>query len=181
MKRSTVVALTFVVAMSGSLAHAAERTSSAAEFKEFGSLLAGRWVVDITLISDWPGEAKKQGDKITGYSNFKWIADGKGLQWDEVGGTSVSRSLFTYDARTRQIKAFRVGTGMFWHLVIWKINDHEWGWQFTDASTGDGQELTGEGCWVFKKDGKSLDIVGSIKRDGKDLPKLRDVYTRVAK
>ena len=50
-----------------------------------------------------------------------------------------------------------------------------------DASTTDGQTLTGEGCWVFKKDGKTLEIVGSVKRDGKDLPKLRDVFTRVAK
>ena len=181
MSRPTVVAFMFVVAISSSLARGEERTSSAAEFKEFGSLVAGRWVVDVTLISDWPGQAKKQGEKITGYSHFKWIADGKGIQWDDVGGTGVSRTLFTFDARTRHIKGFSVGTSMVWQVIIWKINDHEWGWQFTDAGTVDGQELTGEGCWLFKKDGKSLDIVGSVKRDGKDLPKLRDVFTRVAK
>ena len=181
MSRLTVVAIVFAFASFSSSARAAERTASAVEFKEFGSLVAGRWVVDVTLISDWPGEAKKQGEKVTGYSNFAWIVDGQGIQWDDVGGTSTSRTLFTYDARKKQIKAFSVGTGLVWQVIIWKINDLEWGWQFTDASTTDGQKLTGEGCWVFKKDGKTLEIVGSVKRDGKDLPKLRDVFTRVAK
>lgn len=158
----------------------AQEDSSFDDFKQFGKLLTGRWAGDITLIADWPGQQKKQGDKITGYATYKFIMDGKGIEWDDIGGTSAGKTLITYDASTKRIKTFHVDTGGGnWQTVIWKKSNTEWGWKLTGGGLVDGRKFGGKGLWVFSENGKEHIIKGAVTLDGKELPKLHDVYTRV--
>lgn len=164
------------------VAGAEEPKSSFEDFKQFGELVSGRWAGDITLIADWPGQEKKQGEKITGYATYKFIADGKGIEWDDVGGTTTGKTLITYDASTKYIKAFHVGSdGGNWQTVIWKKSPTEWGWKLVSGGLVDGRKLGGEGSWLFKDGGKTHIIHGKVSLDGEGLPELHDVYTRVNK
>ena len=182
MSRIAVLSLAAIIVASIGVGrvHATEPQSTFEEFKQFGDKLVGRWVVDVTLIADWPGEKAKQGDKITGYTTFKWIADGKGLEWDSVGGMTTSKTLVTFDATTNRIKTFNVGSaGGNWQTIIWKKSDDEWGWKFTGGGLVDGRKFGGQGSWVFKSDKKHA-IQGTITLDGNELPKLNDIYTQVS-
>ena len=159
---------------------AQESTSTPQEFQEFGKLLTGRWAGDIKLIANWPGQEKKQGEKITGYSIYKFIADGQAMEWDQIGGTTTGKTLITYDASTKFIKAFHVDSGGGnWQTVIWKVSATEWGWKLVGGGLVDGRKFGGHGSWLFSDKGKTHVIQGIVSLNGKELPKLHDVYTRV--
>ncbi len=157
-------------------------TSTREEFEEFGNLLAGRWMGDITLIADWPGEVKKQGDKITAYATYQWIADGSGIEWSDVGGMGTSKTLIAYDAAAKTIRSFNLDAGGgTWQSTIWKKSDTDWGWIVANGSLNDGRKLTGQGSWLIEDKGNQHIIQGAVQLDGEELPKLHDVYTRVNK
>ncbi len=73
-----VTSLTVGVLLCASLAFAQGDKSSATidQFREYGDIIVGRWVAEITLTDDYPGLGKK-GDKLTCHSTTKWIADKK--------------------------------------------------------------------------------------------------------
>lgn len=160
----------------------AQEKSTFEEFKEFGDKLIGRWSVDVTLIADWPGEEAKQGDKVVGYTSYKWIVDGKALEWNSVGGMTTARTVITFDATTKTIRAFNVGSaGGHWRTVIWKRNEDDWGWKLIGGGLVDGRKMGGEGSWLFDAGGKSHVIKGNVTLDGEELPQLSDVYSRLSK
>ena len=179
MSRFSGILLTLCILTGVPTLTAQEQTSSFEEFQELGERLVGRWAVDVTLIADWPGETKKQGDKLTGYAIYRWIADEKGLEWVQIGGNSIGKTLITFDASTKTIKGFHVGSdGGNWQSVIWKKNDNEWGWKLTGGGVVDGRKLGGTGSWMFKND-KSHVIQGSVILGDEKLPQLNDVYSRI--
>ncbi len=152
-----------------------------AEFKEFGNLMVGRWVGDITFIADWPGQTKRQGDKVTGYTTYSWIVDGKAIESVEHAGNTVGKTLISWDGTTNQIRLSHVGSaGGTYQAVAWKSKPNKWNWRVTGGGQADGKRMGGQGSWTFKDDGNTLVLNGSVLLDGKKLPKLHDVYTRLS-
>ena len=156
--------------------------STHAEFEQFGELLTGRWVGDITLVYDWPGEDKGNGDKVTSYESFTWIADKKGIEWEHFGGNSTGKTMIVRDAPSNHIRAFNVGSsGGTWQTVIWKETDTKWGWEFTGGGLADGRAFTGAGHWIFSDDGNALTITGDMCVGSEKVDTFADVYRRVDK
>lgn len=182
MRRTSLLLLVSTIVFANPLIASAEDPESTPdEFREFGKLLVGRWAGDITLIADWPGQEKKQGEEIVGYSTYSLIADGMGIEWESVAGTTAAKTLIVYDASTKNIKAFNVGTdGGHWQTVIWKKSDDEWAWKLVAGGLVDGRELRGEGSWIFENDGRTHRVQGDVTLAGEALPELNDKYTRVS-
>lgn len=154
--------------------------TSYAHMREYGELLAGRWVGDITLIADWPGLSKKKGEKIVSYKTVKWILDNNALQQEECVGETMGRSLHYWDPGSKKIKVFGVnsvgGTGL---TTVW-LQDGKWVWEH-EGLLPDGQKLVGTGTIEVKDGEKTVIYQGKARLDGKDLLPYRDVYTRVSK
>jgi hypothetical protein len=150
------------------------------EFVEFGKMNAGRWVGDITLIADWPGISKKQGEKVNSYVTIGWIADGNALAEKESVAESEMNGIVMWHSGTRQIKAHRVTTaGDTSETVFWK-QDGQWRWDHSAAAL-DGKLLVGTGTVTSQDDGNTLVFDGTLFLDGEELPHYHDVYTRVNK
>ncbi len=150
------------------------------EFVEFGNLNAGRWVGDITLIADWPGISKKQGEKVNSHLTVNWIADGSALAEKESVAESEMTGIVMWHSDTKQIKAHRVTTaGDTSETVFWK-QEGQWRWNHSGAVLG-GKLLVGSGTVVSQDNGNTLIFDGTLFLDGEKLPQYHDVYTRVNK
>lgn len=175
MLSSTVVVLAVVLGQG-------EMTSTPEEFQEFGSLVVGRWSGDITLIADWPGMKKKAGEKLINYMTVQWVADGKSFIATTVGGETTNFSLWFYDPIAKQIQVSTPDSaGGTLHAVIWKVSRGKWGFKVTGGGLADGRKSGGEGHILFEDDGNTQILEGDMTLGGAPLPKLRDVYTRLAK
>lgn len=182
MSRLSVLMLVTIVSSGvGNRVHAENKKSSAEDFKQFGSMLIGRWKGDVAVLFDNPGGTEKQGDVIPRYDTFKWIADGHAVEWEFVSGSLTGKTFIFYDAANQYIRAANVGSdGGYWQSMIWKKNARQWGWKLTAGGLPSGQKVTGEGDWIFKEGSKTLNIQGTAVVDAEQL-KTDQVYTRVNK
>ena len=118
--------------LSGLAAEAEAQTdmsSTPEDFKELGELMVGRWMMDVTLIADWPGLSKKQGEKVNGYMSANWIVDQKGLEQVEHIGETSTKMLFVWDPGSKRIRRLGVGSaGDVGETVFWK-DGSKWAWK----------------------------------------------------
>jgi hypothetical protein len=123
---------------------------------------------------------KKKGEKLTSYETFKWIADEGGIEWESFGGSTTGKTLLVWDAPSRQIKAFHVGSGGgTWQTVVWKETTTKWGWKMTGGGLPDGRASTGAGYWIFTDDSKTMHIKGDLTVGDEAVPPFDDVYHKV--
>ena len=144
--------LTSVVLALAMAAGQGDLTSTPEEFQEFGSLMVGRCSADITLIADWPGMKKKAGEKLVGYRDTRWVADGKGFISTSVGGETTGFDLWVYDPIAKQIQLSGIGSaGGSLRAVVWKESADKWGFKITGGGLADGRKCGGEGHFLFKR------------------------------
>lgn len=155
------------------------KTATVEDFKEFGSLMVGRWSGDVTLIADWPGQKKKVGDKIISYATRRWVSDGHAIVATTHAGTAIGNEFWTFDPASKQIKISRTDSGgTFLDVTIWKETSTKWGWSIGGGQL-DGKKLGGTGHWIFSGNGSTAVLQGDVTLDGEPLPKLKDTLTRL--
>ena len=86
-------------------------SDEAAEFKEFGDKLAGRWLREIVYVHDWEGAAGGRGDKAIGYHEFQWINDGQAFREINFDGNNRAESIFAWDPTTKRTNVWDDGNG----------------------------------------------------------------------
>ena len=147
--------------------------------KEFGELIVGRWIGEITLVADWPGIGKK-GEKVAGHWVVRWVADKRGLEDESFTGEGTGKSIYFWDPVSKKIKNMGVDSGgTTFETEIWKEGD-----KWTAKSTGslaDGTKTEGTFVLIVKDGGDTIVIEGEGTVGGKPTLPLRDVYKRVSK
>lgn len=147
--------------------------------KEYGELITGRWIGDITLIADWPGLGKK-GEKVAGHWSVRWIADKKGLEDEAYTGKGTGKSIYFFDPGSKKIRNIGVDSGgTTFEMEIWKEGD-----KWVAKSLGylaDGTKCEGNFTLTAKDGGNTLVIEGTGTVGGKETLPLHDVYKRESK
>lgn len=77
--------------------------ASREDFKKYCQMWEGRWVGDVTWVTDWPGFGKK-GDKVTAYFEATMVEDGNLMATRFFGGAGSGTGIVLYDAGAKQIK-----------------------------------------------------------------------------
>jgi hypothetical protein len=153
--------------------------SPATPLQEFGDLIVGRWIGDVTLIADWPGIGKK-GEKVIGHWSARWIADKRGLEDEGYGGQGTNKSIYYWDPALKKIKQYNIdsgGTTAEW--AIWKKDGR---WVFKGGGClADGTKYEGDGAFIVKDAGNTLALEGTFTMNGKKMLDLHDVYKRASK
>ncbi len=99
MKRITLITTLLLLSTgSGGVA----QQSTFADFEAYRDAMVGRWVGEVTWITDWPGQGKK-GEKTIGHVENRSEADGRVLSLSFYGGSGTSRSIVVFDAATGRI------------------------------------------------------------------------------
>ncbi len=156
----------------------AEPTSNL--LQEYGNLIVGRWLGDVTWVADWPGLGKK-GDKAVVHLAVRWIADKKGLEDEGVGGQGTGKSIYFFDPSSKKIKQFGIDSGgSTSENEIWKEGNE---WIFSGKGyLADGSKCEVTGTISFKDDGNTVAFKSTSSTiNGKDTLVQNDVYTRASK
>ena len=146
---------------------------------EYGDLVIGRWIGDVTLIADYPGVGKK-GEKVISHGVTRWIADKKGLESEWFGGASTGKAIIFWDPAAKKIVQYAVDSGgTISQFYFWKEGDT---WVFQGGETlPDGSKTEGKGSLVVKDGGDTVVFEGVYTLNGKKLPDQHDVLNRVSK
>jgi hypothetical protein len=147
---------------------------------DFGEVYVGSWVGDITLIADWPGRNKKQGDEVPGYMKSKWAVGRNAIVEEGAAAGAAYTTIYVWDPLTKKIRSRYVDTGgSTWGATFSKAGDN-WEWEVSGC-LNDGTPLKGEGVWAVQDGGNRLVLEGEVFLGDEKLPTLRDVYTRLTK
>lgn len=153
--------------------------TSKEDFDTFCEALTGRWVGDVKLVADWPGEGK-QGDKITGYAEWRPVADGNALSLVYYGGTGSGVALLMYDAGSKTIRWAGVSSGgTLWNRVVYKKGE-QWVNKL-NGSLPDGKKIVGELVVTVSDDGDTHTWTGQLTVGGEKADPVHDVWRRVSK
>ena len=96
---ATMIAVSLLVLSTAAVAaEQGKPTASYEDFLEWGNRLEGRWVGKITLIADWPGLDKKQGDVVVGHLTRQWAVDKRALKESSFLVNSETTTLHYWDA-----------------------------------------------------------------------------------
>jgi hypothetical protein len=149
------------------------------DFQEFGELVVGRWIGDVTLTTDWPAYGKK-GDKLVTHLTFRWIADRKAIESEAHGGPGIGRGFTFFDPGSGIIKEYRVGSdGTAGSLEIRKANG-KWVWRNT-GHLADGTPFELDGETIASESGDEFTHVGTGTIGGEPMLPLKDVFRRMSK
>jgi hypothetical protein len=153
------------------------------DFYAFCDLLEGRWMVDVTLIADWPGIGLKRGEKFKGYDSFTKILDGEALEWSSVGGEGEFRAIFHWDSHSSTIhcNAYTSGGAMH-HSVWWKEEEGKYALWLKRAFERDNRRLAGKAGIQFDRNARSFRFTSdNLKLGGEALDKLEDIFHKISK
>ena len=130
---------------------AGDGSANPADFQEFGQLMVGRWIGEVTLIADYPGIGKK-GEKVIGHSVTRWIADQQALENEWFGGQGTGKSITFFDPASKKVVQQVVDSGgTIARWENWKEGDK---WVFRGGETlANGSKTEGRGSTVVRDDG----------------------------
>ena len=77
------------------------------DFAKFCADIQGRWVGNVTWVTDWPGFGKK-GDKVTAYWEGRTSEGGKLLIGKFYGGDGAETAMTFYDPARKRIRSVGV-------------------------------------------------------------------------
>lgn len=80
------------------------------DFQKLCADMQGRWVGDVTWITDWP-ELGKKGDKVTAYWLGTVCEDGNVLNGKFMGGNGSETSMAYFDPAAKRIRSLAVDAG----------------------------------------------------------------------
>jgi hypothetical protein len=145
---------------------------------EFGDLIVGRWMSEITWAADYPGLGKK-GEQHTGFDVWSWVADGAALECDWVLGPTAGRWLVWWDPSTEQIRVLEVDSGRNWAQGT--ITKQGTTWMVSRQGTfADGRPVEYQFQMSFQDDGQTHIDTGVTILEG-TRSEFRDVYRRVGR
>lgn len=153
-------------------------SQSANPLKEFGDLVIGRWMSEVTWAVDYPGVGKK-GDKVTGFDVWRWVADGAALECEWLLGPTSGRVLLWWDASTSQVRGLEVDSGGGWAQGTLTKHGTSWAW-WRGGSLADGRRVEYQSELSFPDDGQTRTDTGATILDGA-RNEYRDVYRRVGR
>jgi hypothetical protein len=155
-----------------------EKVEEKTPLKEFGDLIVGRWIGDVTLIRDWPGIGKR-GEKVVAYWTVSWAADGRALRCEWQGGQGGGTSLIAWDAATKRIVELTARTdGVTGQAVITK-QGKKWVSKAT-GSLANGTKASHEVTIEFEDGGSEMRVHGDVIVGGEKADPLDDVYRRLS-
>ena len=163
--------------LSGSASKLAEPAENL--LTEFGDLIVGRWIGDVTLIADLPGIGKK-GDKVVAHGTGRRIADRRGLEEEYFTGQGTNTNLYFWDPAVKRIRQYGIDSGgTTADYEIWKQDGR---WVFKGGGhLADGSRIEGKGTIVGKDDGNTVVYEGVFTVTGEKAFDLHDVYHRASK
>ena len=171
--------LTAVVILAALASTALGQDSSQEDFAAFGRDMTGRFVGDVKLVTDWPGEGK-QGDKITGYAELRPVVDGSALSLTYYGGSGSGVALIMYDAGAKKIRWIGASSGgTYWNRVVYKSGD-DWISEVS-GSLPDGKQLQGKLKLTISDEGNTHTWTGQLITGDEKADPLHDVWRRVSK
>jgi hypothetical protein len=153
--------------------------SSRTDFEEFLEIMEGRWIGEVTWIADWPGFGSK-GNKVTGYSDLKIIADGNALLATFYEGTGTGVWMVVYDAAAKQIRSLQANTGGTTFNFVW----YKVGANWTLAGNGskaDGSKIDFQHTLSITNGGNTHTYTGTTRIDGKKVDDRQDIWRRINK
>ncbi|MGI6414810.1 MAG: hypothetical protein ACOX1P_04010 [Thermoguttaceae bacterium] len=148
------------------------------DFQEYGELMVGRWIGDVTLVADL-GFGKK-GAKVVAHLTVRWIADRKGLEAEVFGGSGTGRSFIFLDPGSGTIKEYRVSSDGAANSLEIQKKDGTWVWHNT-GHLDDGTPFEGNGETIVSASKDTMTQVGTGTIGGKSMLPLKDVYRKMSK
>lgn len=155
--------------------YADDNHASLEDFKELADMFKGRWIGEVTWVTDWPGLGKK-GDKVTCYLDVSSTADGNALVGHFYGGSGSSTILWMYDAGAKQIKATMVDSGGTTDSITYHKKDGKW-IEAGQGSLANGTKTKYQSTLAF--DGKTLVAKGGGTVGGEPMNERHDIWTKV--
>ncbi len=155
--------------------------STREDFKEFSQAMQGRWVGEVTWITDWPGVGGRKGEKATCYCEIRTTEDGNAVLGKFLGGGGSGTWLTVYEAGSKQIKETNVTSGgTVWMTTFSKLKDGTWSGIQT-GSNPDGSKIEAKLTLTITDDGDTHTWTGTTMIGGKKVDELHDVWRRVSK
>lgn len=167
---------TLLVIVSASSALAQE--SSRRDFEEFCQAWQGRFVGEVTWMTDWPGLGKR-GEKVTAYWEGRLSEDGNVMLGKFFGGNGSDTSMIFFDAGAKQIKWHTVSSGGSVSYAIMYKKDGKW-CQTYIGSGPDGEKLEIQSNVAITENGNTHTWTGTGTVGGKKMDNQYDVWRRVS-
>lgn len=155
------------------------QTATRAEFQEYCNVIEGRWIGEVTWITDWPGYGKK-GDKVTAYAENQIVADGNAISGPFYAGNGKGTRLIVFDTGAKQIKCIAVSSGGTVHNQVFYKQAGKWQILST-GSLPDGSTIEGKYTITISDNGKTHTYTGSTTIGGEKVDERHDVWRRVSK
>ncbi len=167
--------LLFAVPTAPSLAQESTRE----DFDSFCETIQGRWVGEVTWVTDFPGLGKR-GEKVTAYSDCKTTEDGNAIIVKGYAGEGSTTWLIVFDAGARRIKSLWVSSGgTVTDSILYKENG-KWV-EKGSGSNPDGTQIEFASKLTITDDGDTHLWTGVMTVGGKKVDEQRDVWRRAAK
>jgi hypothetical protein len=148
------------------------------DFREFCQAWQGRWVGNVTWITDQPGAGKK-GEKVTAYSDCKLVDDGGAMIVKYYGGDGSATWLIAFDAGAKRITGLWITSGGLVTRSIIYRNGDKW-IEKGDGSYPDGTKTEFLYTITISDGGNTHTWTGTTTVGGKKVDELHDVYRRVS-
>jgi len=172
---SLSTALLAAVLASSALAQESTRE----EFKEFCQAMQGRWVGEVTWVTDWPGFGKR-GEKVTAYWEARLAEDGNAVIGRFFAGNGSSTSLICFDGGAKQIRWTDVDSGgTVGQSIVYK-KEGKWRTK-SEGSLADGTKTRFTSTATISEDGNTWTWEGSGTVGDKPAADRHDVWRRVSK
>jgi hypothetical protein len=148
-----------------------------AEFQEYCDLQVGRWIGDVTWVTDWPGFGKK-GDKVTCYFEAKMVEDGNVMTTRFFGGAGSGTGLVFYDAAAKKIRLTWANSNGAMSLAVAFKKNGKWV-EKGSGSLADGRKTEFTSTMNIEADGKTHTWTGSGTVGGEKTDDQCDIWRRV--
>ena len=153
-----------------------ERTDN--PLHEFGSLIVGRWIGEVSVEADWPGVGKK-GDKAMRTNTVRWIVDRNAIEIEWHMGEAMGKGIFFKEPTKNQITSYGVETNGGASKVIITKKDGAWVWT-ASGMYEDGTKYDVKGTTSFSEDGNTYtDEYDFVQGD--ETGKCRNVFKRLSR
>ena len=170
---TTVLMITFLATSSFA------QQSTREDFREFCKAEEGRWIGDITLVTDVPGIGKN-GDKVIANYEAQYAADKNLMIGMFYGGGGAGTWVLVFDPGAKQIKGLWVSSGgTVEHSIIYK-KDGKWRRRVKGANA-DGTKFERTGTQTVTNNGDTQTWTGIRTVGGKQRDDDREVWRRVYK
>jgi len=172
---SLITALLFGINAPAALA----QQSTFADFEAYREAMVGRWVGEVTWITDWPGVGVK-GEKTIGHVEIRSEADGRVMTTSFYGGNGTNRSIVLFDAASGEIRETGSDSGGTTWVCLISRQAGQWSSRCT-GSLADGTPTEGENTLNISDNGETHRWTGRNAVGGIETDPLQDIWRRISR